>query len=146
MLLNFGLSFPVKISLPASLLAAITVPSCLMVYLWIATMKLVYLSRWNNVFWAGTDSTQSGYRLDPACQGCDMDRYRTSFGTCWLSAVHRTVPSSRQCTDRGAIMMLPFHRARMNALELSERIKYCELAAMLTFHKMYKYSILFSNY
>ena len=43
-------------------------------------------------------------------------------------------------------MMLPFHRARMNALELSERIKYCELAAMLTFHKMYKYSILFSNY
>lgn len=34
-------------------------------------------------------------------------------------------------------MMLPFHRARMNALELSKRIKYCELAAMLTFHKMY---------
>lgn len=77
------------------------------------------------MFWAGTDSTQSGYRLDPACQGCDMDRYRTSFGTGGLSAVHRTV----------------------NALELSERIKYCELAAaMLTFRKICKYSILFSNY
>ena len=50
-------------------------------------------------------------------------------------------------TDQGAIMMLPFHRARMNALELSERIKYCELAAaMLIFRKMCKYSILFSNY